>query len=151
MEILPSGKLQGGGCKGHQPPPATLGQQLITVASVTSKATVTMGEVGCSKVEMMLDSGSAVSLLRKQETENMKLIQPVERAPVVKLVTASGEPLLISSHVQAPVQVGNFKTLHHFVVVDHLIYPVILGIDYLQENKLTLDFTSIPVGMKYVQ
>ena len=45
---------------------------------------------------MMLDSGSAVSLLRKKETENMKLIQPVERAPVVKLVTASDEPLLIS-------------------------------------------------------
>ena len=68
---------------------------------------------------------------------------------MVKLVTASGEPLLISSHVQAPIQVGNFKTLHHFVVVDHLIYPVILGIDFLQENKLTLDFTSVPVGVKH--
>ena len=69
-----------------------------------------MGEVGCSRVEMMLDSGSAVSLLRKQEMESMKLIQTLETEPTVKLITASGDPLLILSHVQAPVHVGNFKT-----------------------------------------
>lgn len=108
-----------------------------------------MGEIGGSRVEMMLDSGSAVSLLRKQEMESMKLIQPLERVPVVKLITASGDPLLILTHIQAPVQVGNFKTMHRFVVVDHLIYPVILGIDFLQENKLTLDFTSVPVSVKH--
>lgn len=122
MAKLPSGKLSGVAVKSSSRPQATLGPQLITVASVTSKATVIMGEVGCRRVEIMLDSGSAVSLLRKQEMEYMKLIQPVERASVVKLVTAFGDPLLISNYVQAPVQVGNFKTLYHFVVVDHLLY-----------------------------
>ena len=51
MKKLPSGKLPGGGCKGQQPPLATLGPQSITVASVTSNATVITGEVGCSKVK----------------------------------------------------------------------------------------------------
>ena len=36
--------------------------QAITVATVRSKATVIMGEVGSLSVEIMFDSGSAVSL-----------------------------------------------------------------------------------------
>ena len=146
MEKLSTGKRPGGGCTGQQSSSPVLGPQLVYVAMIKSKATVII-EVGCSTIEMMLDSGSAVSLLRKQEMENMKMIQPLEKTPDVKLITASGEPLAILSHVVAPVQVGDFKTLHHFVAVDCLIYPVILGIDFLHKNKLTLDFSSVPVGV----
>jgi len=35
--------------------------------------------------------------------------------------------------------------MHDFVVVDSLVTPVILGIDFLQQNVLVLDFTSTPV------
>ena len=73
----------------------------------------------------MLDAGSAVSLLRKQELEHMKHVQPLEKTPEVKLISAYGDSLPIISHVQAPVQVGNFRTINHFVVVNCLIYPVI--------------------------
>ena len=41
---------------------------------------------------------------------NMKMIQPLEKIPDIKLITASGEPLVILSHVEAPVPVGDFKT-----------------------------------------
>ena len=119
MEKLSTGKRPGGGCTGQQPSPPILGPQLVNVATIKSKATVLIGEVRCSM--MMLDSGSAVSLLRKQEMENMKMIQPLEKTPNVKLITASGEPLAILSRVEAPVQVDDFKT-YHFVVVDCLIH-----------------------------
>ena len=107
------------------------------------------GEVGCTAVDIMLDSGSSVSLLRNQDIEHMKQVQPLEKTSEVKFVTASGDSLPIIIHVQAPVQVGNFRTMHHFVVAGCSIYPVILGINFLQQNELTLDFTSIPVSVKH--
>jgi len=35
--------------------------------------------------------------------------------------------------------------MHDFVVVDSLVTPVILGIDFLQQNGLVFDFTCMPV------
>ena len=53
------------------------------------------------------------------------------------MITATGEPLPVVDLVQVPVQVGDFKTVHEFMVVDCLMYPVILGVDFLQKNALT--------------
>ena len=34
---------------------------------------------------------------------------------------------------------------HNFVVVDRLVVPANLGVDFLQKNGLTLNFTTKPV------
>ena len=57
---VPTGKQERGGCNGNQ---STIDPPMVTVATVRSKATVIMGEVGNTMVEIMFDSGSAVSLL----------------------------------------------------------------------------------------
>ena len=54
---------------GQQPSQSSLSPQAITVATVRSKATVIMGEVGSISVEIMFDSGLAVSLLRKEDMD----------------------------------------------------------------------------------
>ena len=38
--------------------------------------------------------------------------------------------------------------VHDFLVVDSLVVPVILGIKFLQENQLILDFSCAPVGVQ---
>ena len=38
-----------------------------------------------------------------------------------------------------------FATSHQFLTVDFLIYPVILGTDFLYKYHMCLDFTSFPV------
>jgi len=35
--------------------------------------------------------------------------------------------------------------LHNFVVVDSLLVPVILGVDFLQIHRVMLDFSTTPV------
>jgi len=42
---------------------------------------------------------------------------------------------------------------HNFIVADHLIAPVILGIDFLCQHELILDFSNETVGvyLKQVQ
>ena len=46
--------------------------------------------------------------------EHMKQVQPPEKTSEVKLVITSGDSINYITHVQAPVQVGNFRTIHHF-------------------------------------
>ena len=48
----------------------------------------------------------------------------------------------MQGYVQAPITVGKH---HHFIVVNDLVAPVILGTDFLRQNALVLDFTSQPL------
>ena len=124
-------------------------QQAVTVTTIKSKATVIMGEVGNASVEIMFDSGSAVSLLRKRDMKHMKSLQHVDKHPQITLITASGEPLAVVGHVRTTVLVSGFEVAHKFVLAKHVIYPVTLGIDFLQQNEVVLDFTSIPVDVRH--
>ena len=38
--------------------------------------------------------------------------------------------------------------MHKFVVVENMVASAILGVDFLQENKLVLDFSSLPVTIR---
>ena len=63
----------------------------------------------------------------------------------VHLVTASGDKLPILQHIRALVQLGECNIFHEFVVVKSLVTPVILGVDFLSENGLVLDFSQTPI------
>ena len=45
------------------------------------------------------------------------------------------------------VQIGQLSVEHPLVVVRSLITPVILGMDFLQQHGLVLDFASLPIGV----
>ena len=135
---LSSGKRAWGACIGQQVPPSTVSPQdvnVITVAAVKTKAATILGKIGGSAVEMMLDSGSSVSLIRRDVIAGLQGIRKIPESPSLRLVTASGEPLVIVEHIQATVCIGNLEIAHNFIVVDRLITPVILGIDFLRAVK----------------
>ena len=67
-----------GGCMGQQPSQQSLSPQAVTMATTKNKATVIMGN---AFVEIMFDSGSAVSLLRKRDMEHMKSLQHMDKHP----------------------------------------------------------------------
>lgn len=120
----------------------------VTVAVVKSTATVIMGTWGGVSVEMMLDSGSSLSLVQCDVLQSARNVVEITAATrPIHLVTASGDQLPILQHVRASVQLGELHVLHEFVVVKTLVAPVILGIDFLQGNKLMLDFTQNPVAI----
>ena len=128
---------------------SSVSPQLVTVATVRNNATVINGMVGGVAVEIMLDTGSAVSLLRCTEALSMNTYKTSPTCSSIKLVTALGEPLPIISCVEATVNVTDkFATSHQFLIVDSLIYPVILGTDFLYKHHMCLDFTSSPVTVQ---
>ena len=61
------------------------------------------------------------------------------------LVTASGDPLPIKAHLLLPVVIAEKSMLHNFVVLNSLVVPVILGVDFLQTHGVLLDFSTTPV------
>ena len=102
-----------------------------------------MGNIGHSTLEIMLDSGSSISLLAQSNVAKMTNIikKPVPR---ILLKTASGVPLPTIKYVTASVLIQNMETpvQHNFFVVSDLIAPAILGLDFLQYHNLVLDFSE---------
>ena len=100
--------------------------KLVTIAAIESKVVTLTGKLGGATVNILLDSGSSISLVRKaalQVAENVRVITPTT---LIQLVTAAGEKLKIVDYV-TPIQVGDRTIEHNFVVVDNLITLVILG------------------------
>ena len=60
------------------------------------------------------------------------------------------ESLPIVSGVETSVQItDHFMVTHQFLIVDLLIYPVILGNDFLYKHHLCLDFISSSVTIQH--
>ena len=104
------------------------------VIAVRSKATVTTGILRGVEVELMLDSGSSVSLVQCDIRSQARNVVPIEARRPLQLLTALGEQLPILEHVRAPVKLGELELLHESVVVENLVAPVILGVDFLHAN-----------------
>ena len=67
--------------------------------------------------------------------ELLPRIQEAIKLPTLsqpQLATASGEPLLVVDHVRAKVKIKELQIAHDFLVVDSLVVPIILGINFLQ-------------------
>ena len=93
----------------------------------------------------MLDSGSSVSLVQQGVLLQARGIERVEKKKPLRLVTASGDSLPILDHIRAPIKLGELELVHEF---ESLVAPVILGIDFLHNNALVLDFTETPVRVR---
>ena len=104
-----------------------------------------MGELGNVCVEVMMDSGSSISLMMESFAKNY---QNQAALKGLKLVSAAGEPIPVIGEVAAPISVGTLHVDHNFVVVYSLITPAILGIDFLQKHGIVMDFTTTPVTIQ---
>ena len=74
-------------------------------------------------------------------------VEQLSTRPTVRLVTAAGTPIPIADYVEAPVKIGDVEVTQRFLVVDSLIAPD--GIDFMKRHKVTLDFTTTPVGVHF--
>ena len=91
-----------------------------------SASTLT-GKLASKTLEMILDLGSAVSLLIKEEADIMKDTPRVYKLldtlmstliPKVRVIMLSGEPLPIVGCVKAPIRIDQLAVSHQFLFVE---------------------------------
>ena len=88
----------------------------------------------------MLDSGSSVSLIDKGSVPKQCIVS----GQMPQLQTAD---VTVMGTVKAHLQLEQFSTEHGFLVINSLITPVILGIDFLSKHKVRLDYSTDPVSI----
>ena len=144
---MSSGKRPRGACQGPRVPQPAIGSEIgstVVVAMVRSSATNTVGIIGGVQVEMMLESGSSISVIRSDILSQTNITRT--QAPrQMQLRTASGAELPIVDHGWMQVTLGELNLWHDFAIVDSLVVPVILGVDFLQE-KVSFLFYSKACG-----
>ena len=60
-------------------------------------------------------------------------------------MTAAGEDLPILYHVTARMKLNMVDRVHDFLIVENLVAAAILGVDFLRQQGLLLDFRTTPV------
>ena len=90
-------------------------------------------------MEMLVDTGASVSILRPDIVKNLKLI--VEPSLFTHLTTAGKDKLRVQGECFPNLKVGNTRTRHRFLIAD-VRDKGIIGLDTLQRLKATLDLSN---------
>ena len=103
--------------------------------------------MGQTPTRFLLDSGAAVSVVRQDVLSHCwrEHIQELTGAPAT--VAADGRPLEVCGKVMIPVSVGQFKTDHEFIVVEHLSVECLLGADFLVKHGAVINCRAGTVSL----
>ena len=89
---------------------------------------------------IMFDSGSSVSLISNTIFREVKdnITTPVEQL----LLTATGKKMQSLGEAELEISIGKFRSSQKFIIASSLITDCILGIDFLANHRINLDFAN---------
>lgn len=100
--------------------------------------------IGNEPVRSLLDSGAACSLASRSFFESIKHTVQTKRVPSwITIRSVNNQPLEIHGCYEIPLKIGSSKLKHEFHIVNQSLgenYSLILGYDFLKQNKLSLNF-----------
>ena len=95
------------------------------------------------KLCALLDTGSQVSLVRSSFLPK-EFLSEVKRKNLT-LRTVSGQKMSATECIDLCVDIEGTSYYHEFIISDELIYPVILGLDFICKHSIKLQFSSLNV------
>lgn len=118
------------------------GESFNTIKCSNSSAVIDchIHEIPDVKFTALLDTGSQVSLVRSSFLTE-RVFSNVKRKNLT-LRTVNGQKMSVTECVDLCVEVGGMSYFHEFIVSKELIYPMILGLDFISKNRIQLEFTS---------
>ena len=112
-------------------------------AAVSSLLTV-KGSIGGHEINMLVDTGSGVTLIREDvwkqiHAKTLGTLQPVLRS----VVTASGEKLKLLGETNVKVTIGGVSGYHLVLVAQQLTQECLLGTDFLSQYGCVVDLSPV--------
>ena len=111
------------------------------MGSVETNSTVTVvGKIKDQVTTMLVDTGSAVTVVRADLWESITGGHPIElKPPEQPVVVADGKPLEQLGQASVLIQVGGVCTQQNVLVVQKLTQECLLGADFLKHHGCVID------------
>ena len=91
-------------------------------------------------LKTLCDTGSSRNCMNVQTTQRLKLkIQPLDGNDCDCLFGANGDPIEILGTVSVDVNINGLKMPTTFQILKNLSHSIILGIEFLEQNKAVID------------
>ena len=100
------------------------------------------GVIGSHPLELLVDTGVAVSLLNANAWKEMNSTEThivLQQWSGKKLVGVNGTPLSVKVCVHVPVSIGGTEFEGTFAVLEDLVVDAILGQDFFQKHNCIID------------
>ncbi|VDI22567.1 Hypothetical predicted protein [Mytilus galloprovincialis] len=116
------------------------GPLIVRLSAISNNCWFANVEIGGLDTNMLIDTGSAVTLISKENYDELKC----DKSKLIKvtstLATADGEPLTVLEETKLSITLGGGKTFINSVIVAELGgMPGILGLDFLSRNAFVID------------
>ena len=110
------------------------------------------GHVGGHPVDMLVDTGSAVTLVHCRVLEKAKIDFKLGMVSE-PVVSANGQPLDIKGKCELEIFLGGVSVVHPVLVAADVTQDCLLGIDFLGKHNCTIDLNgrSIKIGKEVVR
>jgi hypothetical protein len=105
----------------------------------------------------LLDTGSQISLIDLQTYNKTKLQQkfPLVSSHIHFISGINEQKVKVLGQTELPIRLGGITTYPTFHVVSKLSHPIILGLEFLQENNASINFQdntlSLQKGLATIQ
>ena len=113
--------------------------RILTVPSVKINNCFISGYLGNQPICYLLDTGADVSVFRQDIWEEAEGCELVPWSGQERLVSFSGEPLMVKGARNAVIRLGREEFHHPEIVVDKLPMEALLGLDFIQAHGYVLD------------
>ena len=109
-----------------------------------------VGAVNGVQTSLLLDTGTAVTLLRDDIWVRVTTKTPQELKPwsALQLVSADGSPLTIHGSARVKLELEGEEFMVNTMVVSPLTSEAILGLDFLQEQQALIDLASKRLSLR---
>ena len=114
-----------------------------TLNAVSRSATITVqGLFFNTPVRMLVDTGSAVTIVGESVWKRTNVRSNVEEAPSSPIVTANGNPLSLLGKSEAMLTLGDVVTRYPVLIAKDLTQECIIGADFLECFKCIVDIST---------
>lgn len=130
-----------------------IGGENMTIPIINTAATTLYGnkviiELKGVSIKALVDSGASVSCIAQSLFQEHSNDQQLESPKVSKVQGVGGNQIRVLGQVSLQFLIGSKSVSHKFLVLDSMVQPIILGLDFLQAQSASIDLGANKLILK---